>query len=191
MTHLSEEFWSQRYQDNQTGWDLGQVSPPIKAYVDQLEYKSLKILIPGGGNSYEAEYLWNSGFENVFVIDLSQRPLDNLKGRCPDFPENQLIQGDFFEHSGTYDLILEQTMFCAIDPVLRQKYADQVFDLLNPQGKLVGVMFNREFEGGPPYGGNMAEYQSYFTKFSAVSMELCYNSIAPRQGSEIFIRIQK
>lgn len=191
MSHLSEEFWSQRYQDNQTGWDLGQVSPPLRAYIDQLEDKLLRILIPGGGNSYEAEYLWERGFHNVYVIDLSQRPLDNLKGRCPDFPKEQLIQGDFFEHSDKYDLILEQTMFCAIDPSLRQKYADKVYELLGSGGKLVGVLFNREFDGGPPYGGDMAEYQGYFTKFSEISMELCHNSIEPRQGSEVFVRIKK
>lgn len=30
---------------------------PLKVYFDQLTNKDLKILIPGGGNSHEAEYL--------------------------------------------------------------------------------------------------------------------------------------
>jgi hypothetical protein len=46
---------------NETGWDLGQVSPPLKAYIDQLTDKNLRILIPGCGNSYEAEYLLEKG----------------------------------------------------------------------------------------------------------------------------------
>jgi SAM-dependent methyltransferase len=133
----------------------------------------------------------NQGFKHVSVIDLAKAPLSNLKERCPDIREEQLIQGDFFEHSGTYDLIFEQTMFCAIDPELRQKYADKVHSLLGPGGKLVGVLFNRHFDGGPPYGGDKKEYEQYFTLFSSVRLEECYNSITPRQGSELFVMIKK
>jgi len=191
MKHLSEAFWSQRYQNNTTGWDLGEVSPPLKKYVNQIADKDIKILIPGCGNGYEAEYLWKQGFQNVHVVDLAKQPLENLKKRCADFPENHLHHGDFFAHEGEYDLILEQTMFCAIDPVLRQNYAEKVHELLKPGGKLVGVLFSREFEGGPPYGGTKDEYLTYFQSFSSIDMQPCYNSIAPRQGNELFIRIRK
>lgn len=191
MEHLSADFWSDRYQNDRTGWDLGQVSPPIQAYVEQLKDKDIRILIPGCGNGHEAEYLWNQGFKYVSVIDLAKAPLDNLQQRCPEIPEVQLHQGDFFEHQGQYDIIFEQTMFCAIDPKLRQEYADQVYQLLKPKGKLVGVLFNRDFEGGPPYGGSKTEYETYFTAFSKVQMEECYNSITPRQGAELFVNISK
>lgn len=186
--HLSADFWSERYITEQTGWDLGAVSPPLKAYFDQLEDRSLRILIPGCGNGYEAEYLLKSGFENVHVIDLSQFPLQNLQERCPGFPRAHLHQGDFFEHQNTYDLIVEQTMFCAIDPTLRAAYANQVHSLLAENGKLVGVLFDKFFESGPPYGGDKQEYLTYFTQFSSVEMEPCYNSAAPRQGSELFVK---
>lgn len=189
MEHLSAEFWSDRYASSRTGWDLGEVSPPIKSYIDQLTNKELKILIPGCGNGYEAEYLWNQGFKNVHVVDLAAAPLENLNERCPELPKSQLHQGDFFKHEGQYDLIFEQTMFCAIDPSLRQDYATKVLELLKSGGKLVGVLFNRDFDGGPPYGGNKAEYQTYFKAFSKIEMEECYNSIEPRQGSELFIKI--
>lgn len=191
MEHLSEEFWANRYESGMTGWDLGEVSPPIKAYIDQLTDKSIRILIPGCGNGYEAEYLWSQGFQHIHVVDLAKEPLENLKQRCPEFPENQLHHGDFFEHINAYDLILEQTMFCAIDPNLRQSYADKVHELLQSKGRLVGVLFNRDFDGGPPYGGNKEEYLTYFSAFESIFMEPCYNSIAPRQGSELFVRIGK
>ncbi len=73
-----------------TGWDLKEVSPPLKAYIDQLTDKNLKILIPGGGYSYEAQYLWEQGFYNVYVIDLSELALTNLKERVPAFAKAQL-----------------------------------------------------------------------------------------------------
>lgn len=63
-------------------------------------------------------------------------------------------------------------------------------ELLRPNGKLVGVLFNRDFEGGPPFGGNVAEYQQIFQKhFNSISMEACYNSIEPRKNSEVFIKV--
>ena len=108
---LSEKAWDSRYKNNDIGWDLGKISPPLKAYFDQLENKELKILIPGGGNSYEAEYLFKNDFKNVFVVDLSKTALQNIKKRIPNFPESQLILGDFFDLDDTFDLIIEQTFF--------------------------------------------------------------------------------
>lgn len=188
IEHLSEEFWSQRYREGKTGWDLGQASRPLAAYFDQLENKSLRILIPGCGNAYEAEYLSEKGFENVFIIDLSREPLNAFKERNPDFPEDHIICEDIFLHKGKYDLIIEQTLFCAIDPSLREDYIAKMSTLLDTGGKYVGVLFDRAFEGGPPYGGNKKEYQGYLEKyFDDVSLEPCKNSVQPRLGSELFM----
>lgn len=187
--NLDKEFWSSRYQENQTGWDLGACSTPLKKYFDQLEDKSLKILIPGAGYAHEAIYLHEAGFLNVHVIDLVQEPLTHLRFICPKFPENHLHLGDFFEHNEQYDMIVEQTFFCAIDPSLREQYVQKMKSLLTPKGKLVGLLFNRDFEGGPPFGGRMENYKSLFEKhFEHVVIEPCYNSIEPRRGSEVFIK---
>ena len=189
---LDRDYWSKRYQKNETGWDVGTPSTPLKEYIDQLENKNIKILIPGCGNAYEAQYLFENGFKNVFVIDLAPIPLENLKKRVPDFPSNQLLEGDFFELTNQFDLILEQTMFCAIDPRLRMDYARKASELLVEGGKLVGVLFNREFEGGPPFGGGIEEYLGYFSiHFQNVHLEPCYNSIKPRQKSELFMICEK
>ncbi|WP_338127094.1 hypothetical protein [Tenacibaculum piscium] len=83
--NLSEFFWDNKYLNNKIGWDLGEISPPLKMYFDQLKNKELKILIPGGGNSYEAEYLFNNGFKNVFVVDLSKTAFENIKKKSPKF----------------------------------------------------------------------------------------------------------
>ena len=144
---LSSEYWNTRYIENDFGWDAGDITTPLKTHFDQLKDKSIKILIPGAGNSYEAEYLFNNGFKNVFVLDFAEAPLKNIKERCKDFPSEQLIQNDFFKHSEQYDLIIEQTFFCAIDPKLRADYAKHMHALLKPKGKLVGVLFDTVFVG--------------------------------------------
>lgn len=193
MIELNQDYWTKRYQDQETGWDVGEVSTPLKAYIDQLTNKELKILIPGAGNAYEAEYLYKKGFKNVFVIDISEEPLRNILKRSPDFPSEQLIHGDFFEHTTTYDLIIEQTFFCAIDPSLRSNYAKKMERLLNKGAKLVGVLFDDPLNTEhPPFGGNKVEYVNYFEPyFTFKTFDPCYNSIKPRAGRELFIVLEK
>jgi len=83
---LDESFWDNKYKSEQTGWDIGYVSTPLKEYFDQITNKDLKILLPGGGNSYEAEYLHELGFKNVYVVDISSTVLSNFQKRVPSFP---------------------------------------------------------------------------------------------------------
>ena len=73
-----------------------------------------------------------------------------------------MILGAFFEHKGNYDLIIEQTFFCALPPTMRQKYVWKMHQLLRDSGKIVGLLFNKIFESGPPFGGSKAEYVSLF-----------------------------
>lgn len=188
---LSKKAWDNRYQNKDIGWDLGEVSTPLKAYFDQLENKDLKILIPGGGNSYEAEYLFNLGFTNVFVVDLSKTAIENIQKRIPDFPKSQLILGDFFDLEMQFDLIIEQTFFCAINPELRQSYATKMHQILRSKGKLVGVLFNVPLNTGrPPFGGHKKEYTIYFNPYFILEkIELCYNSFGNRKGRELFIKL--
>lgn len=191
MNDLNSNYWSERYLNSNTGWDLGEISPPIKAYVDNLDNKNLKILIPGCGNGYEGVYLWQNGFNNTFFLDWSSAPLEKIKKENPDIPKHFFLNEDFFSLKDSFDLIIEQTMFCAIDPKLRPQYAKKIRELLKPCGKLIGLMFNKEFEGGPPFGGSKEEYFQYFSPhFNSIYMEPCYNSIEPRMGSELFVIIK-
>ncbi|MEI6021814.1 MAG: methyltransferase domain-containing protein [Bacteroidota bacterium] len=191
---LSAEYWNNRYVNNDFGWDVGTISEPLKHYFDQIADKSLSILIPGAGNAHEAEYLINKGFTNVSVCDLAPEPLKKLQQRCPQMMPENLILGDFFELEGnTFDLIIEQTFFCAIDRRLRQKYFQKMHALLAPQGKLVGLLFNDTMNNDqPPFGGSAEEYKNYFqTLFRVKTYEACYNSIKPRANRELFIHLIK
>ncbi|MGY6744179.1 MAG: SAM-dependent methyltransferase [Cecembia sp.] len=190
---LDEAYWTNRYKEKSTGWDIGSPSEPLKQYLDQIFQKDLKILIPGAGNAYEAAYAFRTGFKKVHILDFSTVPLDQFKKSYPEFPTDQIFLENFFEHQGKYDLILEQTFFCALNPELRQSYAEKIFELLHPGGKIAGVLFSREFEHtGPPFGGTVEEYLTYFKpKFEIVSMEPCYNSIPPRLGNELFFQLRK
>lgn len=191
MEAMDEGFWNEKYINNQTGWDLGQVSPPIKKYIDQLENKKIKILIPGAGNSYEAQYLLQNGFSDITIIDIAPKLVEELNKKWGNNPNIKITQGDFFELTGSFDLIIEQTFFCAIHPAKRKEYVEKMSGLLNDNGLLVGLLFDREFEGGPPFGGLRNEYVELFEKkFELHKFERAYNSIEPRLGKELWINCQ-
>jgi SAM-dependent methyltransferase len=189
---LDKEYWNNQYIHNSTGWDLGVVSPPIQTYIDTLQDKNTRILIPGCGNTYEAIYLLEQGFTNITVIDIAPILVANLKNKFKDNSNITILLGDFFEHEGNYDLIIEQTFFCALPPTMRQKYSWKMHHLLAKGGKITGLLFNRTFENSPPFGGSQEEYEHLFNaSFDFLQLNICQNSVTPRAGSELFIELQK
>lgn len=189
---LNKDYWQNRYLNNETGWDIGHASMPIINYINQIENKNLKILIPGAGNCYELDYLINKGFKNITIIDIADIPIQNIIKRNPTHI-NHIKQIDFFEINETFDLILEQTFFCALDPNLREKYVEKSHQILNKNGKIAGLLFDFELTNeGPPFGGNTKEYKQLFNKlFNIKTLEKCYNSIKPRENRELFIIFEK
>ena len=191
------DFWQQRYEQDSIGWDMGEVSPPLKAYIDQLpeSAKGQAILVPGAGNAYEVGYLHEQGFTNVTLVDFAPAPIQAFAERYPDFPTEHLICADFFGLSPEqhqFDWVLEQTFFCAINPARRDEYVEQMAALLKPKGKLIGLLFDRDFgRQEPPFGGTKEEYQQRFESvFDIEIMEPSYNSHSARQGSELFVKLR-
>ncbi len=193
MADLDKKYWNDRYLQNNFPWDAGAITSPLKAYFDQLETKHDRILIPGAGNAYEAAYLFESGFTDVYVCDWAEAPLQQFQTQNPKFPKEQLIISDFFQLAQRFDLIVEQTFFCTLATTeQRASYAQKMAELLHPGGKLIGLLFeNIGIPDGPPFDGTQAEYFHLFSKyFKKVKIEPCYNSIKPRAGKELFIQIE-
>ncbi len=187
------EYWNKLFEKNHLGWDIGYVSTPLKEYFDQLENKSIKILVPGAGRGWEVEYLYKSGFLNVFYHDFSSLAHEAFIKRVPGFPQGQMLKGDFFSLRGSYDLVVEQTFFSALPKSRREDYARQMYDLLKPGGKLTGLLFTHEFsQNSPPFGGSLEEYKILFFKlFTVITFEIAYNSVKSRKEREFFIILEK
>jgi methyl halide transferase len=196
MGTFDAQYWQHRYDVGTDGWDLGAPSRPLTEHIDRLTNKDLRILIPGCGRAWEGQYLHERGFRNVRLMDLTGAPFAEFLQRCPGFPPEHLFVGDFFQHRGQYDLILEQTFFCALDPVLRMPYADKMRELLSDGGALNGVLFDDpqpgKEPGAPPFGGSADEYRELFApRFAQVRITACHNSIPPRAGREVWIDIRR
>lgn len=189
---LNKEFWDTMYRNHTTGWDMGGVAPPFEKFFLEQVRKNAKILIPGAGNAHEANYLLKNGFTNVSIVDISSEVCLYLAEKFKHEDRLKIYNQNFFDYSGSYDYIFEQTFFCAIERELRENYVIKMHQLLQPNGSLVGVLFNRDFPSGPPFGGSKKEYISLLSSyFDIEKMEYCYNSHPARQGSELWINLKR
>jgi methyl halide transferase len=189
---LNDQYWNNRYLQMDTGWDLKAVSPPLKRYFDQPSQPLGRVFIPGCGQAHEAEYLLELGVKQVVLLDFAPALVQQLRQKFGDTAVD-VQEGDIFEHSGTYDTIVEQTLFCAIDPVRRMEYVMKMADLLHTNGVWIGLLFNRHFDKvGPPFGGTKEEYENLMKNhFHILYMKESADSAQPRLGTELFFIAKK
>ena len=189
---LDAQYWDAQWKSSTIGWDLGMPAPPLVSLINSLENKDAKILIPGCGSAYEAEYLISKGFTDVTLIDISETASCKLKEKFLKNPQIEVVCDDFFKLEDKFDVIIEQTFFCALPPTMRQRYVWKMHNLLNENGILAGLLFNRTFEVGPPFGGSREEYEKlFFGAFEFVDIETAANSVEPRAKTELFFKFKK
>ena len=191
MTNLlTKSFWDQRWKDEQTGWDLGKPAPAlIRFFEDKVLPRDYRILIPGCGNAWEAQALADNGYTDITLCDISPTLCAKLEKRFSTSQGIHIVCADFFSLNGPFDLVIEQTFFCALQPDLRMDYAKQMANIIRPGGLLAGLWFSIEFPfDGPPFGGNPHDYlQLLQEQFIIREAGPCPISVKPRQGNEWFI----
>ncbi len=185
----SRQDWQNHYDTNDLGWDLGQVAPPFVKLWQEEKLPLGKVLVPGCGRGHEVVFLAENGFD-VTAIDFSSgavRYLENalqernLKGR--------ILHQDFFSldgsHDDVYDLVLEQTFFCAISPKQRRDYVLNVTRILKPGGMLIGLFYHTDKQGGPPYNTTREDIEKHFSKnFKILQLDKTSLSAEQRKDKE-------
>jgi SAM-dependent methyltransferase len=145
--------WEQRYQDNETGWDRGEASSSLHAWLEHGELEPCRILVPGCGRGHEAVELAKRGFA-VTAIDIAPSACSYLEQELKQAGvQGEVICGDLFAFNppSPVDAVYEQTCLCAIDPEQRAAYEMQLHRWLKPGGKLCALFMQTGAEGGPPF----------------------------------------
>ncbi|WP_434352537.1 methyltransferase [Psychrobacter sp. HD31] len=194
----SPEFWDLAYSKAKPRFDHGQVLPAVKRYFSQPDIdKSVNILIPGAGNAYEAEFLHQQGYKNVYVVDFAPTPIANFRHRVASFPYERVMKVDFFELADItpdfkhkFDYIIEKAFFCAITPDLRKKYVNTMYHLLKHKGVLFGIFVIEESASDqesylyPPYTCTFEDYKALF-------MSQFNIKVLGKKDANCLIKIQK
>ena len=157
------------------------------------------VCILGCGNGYDAISFSKKGF-NVTAVDFAETPIKNINNIANNLSLTiNTIQEDIFDltpkYNNSFDYILEQTCFCAIDPKNRAQYRNLAYDLLKVGGKLIGLWMPLDKdikEGGPPFGVEEDEVKNLFSKQWKIK-EDCFpvESIEARKGKEKLIVFEK
>ena len=77
MEGYSQKDWQKHYDENDLGWDLGQVAPPFVSLVETKTIVPGKTLVPGCGRGHEVVFLAENGF-NVTAVDYSPGAVNYL-----------------------------------------------------------------------------------------------------------------
>jgi len=192
-------FWAELYRIGDTGWDQGGPSPGLVDFMkeqagapDPVLPCAGRALVPGCGLGHDARALAAANFE-VLGLDVVERAireatrlaelekLDNLRFERADFLNLPAPM------RGPYDLIFENTFFCAIDPEHRERYVEIAADLLKPAGFLLGVFYNIQPESGPPFGATRGELIERFESRFQLVLDHIPRSISRREGKEILM----
>jgi len=181
--------WNLRYRENDTPWDKGAGHPVLQ---DRLVgfAQTDRVLVPGCGFGHDVRLLAATGLECV-GLDISSVALQRAEAFA-DIPSASYIRGDFLELPvalhGSFDVVFEHTMFCAIDPVQRPDYVRAAYLALKPGGRLYGIFYAEPDNdgGGPPFGCTRAELDLLFGgKFRLIEERGGIPTYAEREGREL------
>ena len=196
--HSQPEYWENSYNAGEMAWDLGEPTPIFKNWI-HLQKKPLSICILGAGNGWDALYFAEKGHE-VTAVDFANSAITNMTDTAKKKNlKINIICEDIFNleklYDAKFDIVLEYTCYCAIDPNKRTNYIQMVNNLLKPSGKLVGILFpiDKELDdNGPPFGVDINATITMFSKyFTLVKKEIPTLSIERRRGREVFVIFKK
>lgn len=191
------QFWEDIYLEDDASWDLGGVTPVFESIANEIKPGNVCIL--GCGRGYDAVMFAQKGFE-VTAVDFAPSAIKAVRNLAKKSDVVvHTIQDDIFsltpEHSNTYDYVIEQTCFCAINPNRRSEYEQVLKKILKSEGRLIGLWFPLDKtieDGGPPWGTTVDEVKSVFNKGWSIKQEEFLDlSIHSRKGREKLIIFRK
>ncbi len=160
-----KEEWENRYNQGQTGWDRGDISPALDLMLDHTGLTEGRLLTPGCGRGYEVVELARRGFD-VTALDISPTAVNHLKARlAQENLQATVLEVDMlqWQPDEPFDAIYEQTSLCALNPELWAQYEKQLYGWLKPGGVILAMWMQTFAEGGPPYHCDPNSVKQLFT----------------------------
>lgn len=183
------EDWEHHYRKNDLGWDLGEVAPPFVHLWKERVILPCKAVIPGCGRGHEVIFLAKRGFQ-VTAVDYAQGAVGFLeKTLVANNLEAQILCQDFFalglNFNNKFDLMLENTFFCAIKPSMRREYVLTAERTLKPGALFIGLFYETGKEGGPPFNTKKRDIEENFSeRFAIEVLSKTPHSAKQRTGKE-------
>ncbi|KAL8482709.1 hypothetical protein ACS0TY_025667 [Phlomoides rotata] len=184
--------WNKCWEEGTTPWDLGGPTPILVHLHNTGSLPKGRALIPGCGSGHDVVAI-ACAERHVVGLDVSDNAIKKaieLSSQSPKAEYFTFLKTDFFtwRPEQLFNLIIDYTFFCAIEPELRSLWARKVSDLLEPDGELITLMFPQidDHEGGPPFKVSIADYEEVLHSVGFEATHISENElvIAPRKGRE-------
>ncbi|MEQ1879250.1 MAG: methyltransferase domain-containing protein, partial [Bdellovibrionia bacterium] len=192
-----EKFWSSVYTDQPNpGWDLQGHSIVLRDILAQLKLPKSRILVLGAGKGHDAAFLAEQG-HLVTAVDVSPNAEASFREKYGAHRNVTYLVQDLFElpekMHHAYDVVFEQTCYCAIDPLRRAELVGVWRKVLADRGHLLGIFFMQEPKPeGPPFGSTEWElFQRMKKGWDFMYWTRWKNSIPDRLGRELVVYAQK
>ncbi len=191
----NESFWTEKYKNNESKWDLGACSTVLKDNYPSLKLPISRIAVLGGGSGHDAAFLAEQG-HHVTLFDFSPSAIELAKNKYSHIANLNFVLADAFklgaEYHRNFDIAFEHTFYCAINPTKRNDVTHLWKTLTHETGQLMGIFFAMEKRSGPPFGGSEWELRQRLQKnWQAIKWIRSHNSDKSRWGKEFFVFARK
>jgi SAM-dependent methyltransferase len=185
------KFWDAAYDEKRDGWELGDVAPPIARALREMRGPGRAIVF-GCGRGHEVRAAARAGFD-VVGVDFAAQPIEDAARMTPADLAKHVTwrRADIFAQGdeGTFDLLVEHTSYCAIDPKRRDEWIRVARKVLKPGGTLLGLFYAHDRPGGPPYATTREDARAALERngFRIERAETPEDSIERRRGNEFLV----
>lgn len=187
------DYWEAAYRERRDGWELGAASPPIARALAEMQARGRAVVF-GAGRGHEARAAAARGWEVVGVDFAEAARAEAVRLTPPEFASRITWRvADIFALAKTdaekFDLLIEHTSFCAIDPARRGEWMRVARAVLRPNATLLGLFYTHPREGGPPYG---ATHETVLAALEGAHLrvdrtEVPNDSVERRRGDELLV----
>ncbi|OOF26417.1 thiopurine S-methyltransferase [Salinivibrio proteolyticus] len=200
---MEQEFWHQRWAENQIGFHRDSVHPMLMTYWSALNPRlDEEVLVPLCGKSIDLNWLAER-HERVVGVELSDIAVraffsENLYTpqvyTAPSghthycFDELELISGDFFTaRLQPAPLIYDRAALVAMPPSMRQQYVDRVTSLLAPGGRMLLItLFYPQSDDHPPFSMDEQLVRQAYQGMEVTLLDTCTEPCGDR-GEQVWL----
>ncbi len=187
---MSAPDWEERYQSGDMPWEKGAASPGLVDFLKaNPDLPRGTVAVPGCGTGHDVRAWAKAGFD-AFGFDLAPSAIRLSKARTKAAGLKAKFElRDFLKSAPPrkFDYLFEHTLFCAIDPSLREAYVKAVRRWLKPSGEFVAVHYMIPDKDGPPFGTTRREIHRHFSPYFDLQAEWVPRSYPNRTGLELIL----